>query len=38
MARSFESLVEIGRQRGYANPQYWARCVWNSRELKKLRK
>lgn len=38
MARSFDSLVEIGRQRGYANPHYWARCVWNSRELKKLRK
>ena len=38
MARSFESLVEIGRQRGYANPQYWAMCVWNSRELKKLRR
>lgn len=38
MAKSFESLVEIGRQRGYANPHYWAQCVWNSREMKKVRK
>jgi superfamily II DNA or RNA helicase len=38
MARSFEQLVELGRQRGYKNPRYWAQQVWNSRQLNKLRR
>jgi len=35
MANSYESLVEIGRQRNYKNPEYWARLVYNSRNSKK---
>lgn len=31
MARSYEQLVEIGRQRGYKNPEFWARAVWRGR-------
>lgn len=36
--QSFEALVQLGRERGYKNPQYWARQVWNARELNKLRR
>ena len=35
MANSYESLVEIGRQRNYKNPEYWAKLVYNSRNSKK---
>ena len=38
MTKDFNSLVELGRKRGYKNPTYWARCVWNSRQLRKLGK
>lgn len=31
MARTFPELVKIGRERGYKNPQYWARMVLQSR-------
>ena len=31
MARTLEELTELGRVRGYKNPGYWARCVYNSR-------
>ncbi|CAB4140278.1 SSL2 DNA or RNA helicases of superfamily II [uncultured Caudovirales phage] len=30
-ADSFEALVELGRQRGYKNPAFWASKVWASR-------
>ena len=31
-ARSFEELVEIGKQRGYKNPAYWANMILRSRK------
>lgn len=31
MARTFPELVRIGQERGYKNPQYWARMVLQSR-------
>ena len=31
-ANSFEALVELGRQRGYKSPEFWARKVWSSRQ------
>ena len=30
-ARDYASLVEIGYDRGYKNPEYWARCIINAR-------
>ena len=30
-AQTFEELVELGRQRGYKSPIFWARRVWESR-------
>lgn len=30
-AWTFEQLVEIGRRRGYKNPAYWAKCVYEGR-------
>lgn len=38
MTKSLEDLVKLGKSRGYSNPYYWARCVWNSREINKLRR
>lgn len=31
MAQSLEALIEIGRQRGYKNPAFWARKVFENR-------
>jgi DNA repair protein RadD len=31
-AQTFEELVELGRQRGYKSPTFWARRVWESRQ------
>jgi superfamily II DNA or RNA helicase len=31
-ADSLEALIELGRARGYKNPQFWARKVWASRQ------
>lgn len=31
-ARTLESLIHLGRQRGYRNPVYWARKVYSSRK------
>lgn len=31
-AGSLESLIQLGRQRGYSNPEFWARKVWASRQ------
>lgn len=31
MATDLNALIELGKKRGYRNPQYWARCVWASR-------
>lgn len=31
-ANSFDALVELGRQRGYKNPHFWAQKVWASRQ------
>lgn len=30
-ARSLEALIELGRIRGYANPEGWARHLWDAR-------
>ena len=37
-AQSLESLIELGRLRGYRNPSAWARYVWQAREAKHGRK
>lgn len=34
-AKSLEALIEIGKERGYKNPTYWAKMIINSRESKK---
>jgi DNA repair protein RadD len=31
-ANSLEGLIELGRQRGYKSPEFWARKVWASRQ------
>lgn len=31
-AQTLESLIEIGKQRGYRNPQFWARKVYEGRK------
>lgn len=31
-ANSLEGLIALGRQRGYKNPEFWARKVWASRQ------
>lgn len=31
MCRTLNELIELGRQRGYKNPAYWAKCVMNGR-------
>ncbi|SLK03908.1 DEAD/DEAH box helicase [Novosphingobium mathurense] len=31
-ANSLDALIELGRQRGYKNPTFWARKVWASRQ------
>jgi superfamily II DNA or RNA helicase len=31
-ANSLDALVELGRQRGYKNPHFWAQKVWSSRQ------
>lgn len=31
-ADSLEALIELGRQRGYKNPTFWAQKVWGSRQ------
>lgn len=31
-AGSLEALIELGRQRGYKSPEFWARKVWASRQ------
>lgn len=31
-ANSLEGLIDLGRQRGYKNPEFWARKVWASRQ------
>lgn len=31
-AGSLEALIELGRQRGYKNPTFWAQKVWASRQ------
>lgn len=33
--RDYESLVALGRQRGYKNPQYWAKMIIASRKRRK---
>lgn len=33
-ARSLEDLIKIGRERGYNNPVYWAKMIFNSRGRK----
>lgn len=38
MAKSLQSLIELGRMRGYSSPERWAEHVWRGRELKKQRK
>jgi len=30
-ATDMHALIELGKKRGYRNPTYWARCVWESR-------
>jgi superfamily II DNA or RNA helicase len=32
MARNEAQLIEIGKKRGYKNPQYWAKMIINSRK------
>lgn len=34
MAKTVHELAEIGRRRGYKNPEYWARCVLAARDNK----
>ena len=34
-AEELSSLVELGNQRGYSNPEGWARHIWTSRVAKK---
>ena len=34
MAKSYEALVLIGKERGYKNPQYWAKMILKSRKRK----
>ena len=34
MARTLESLIELGYKRGYKNPRYWAMTIINSRKNK----
>lgn len=34
-AGSLEALIELGRQRGYKNPRFWAEKVWSSRNSKR---
>jgi len=31
-ANSLEALIQLGRQRGYKSPEFWARKVWASRQ------
>lgn len=31
-ANSLDALIELGRQRGYKSPEFWARKVWLSRQ------
>ena len=31
MARDLNSLIELGKKRGYKNPYYWAKCIIESR-------
>lgn len=33
-AKDLQALIELGRQRKYKNPTYWAKCVLASREKK----
>lgn len=33
-ANSLEALIELGRQRGYKNPRFWAQKVWSSRQAR----
>lgn len=35
MAIELNALIELGKRRGYKNPQYWARCVWESRAMRR---
>jgi len=32
MTKTMAGLIELGRMRGYRNPQAWAHAVWNSRK------
>lgn len=34
MAKDLESLIEIGKKRGYKNPRYWAQVILESRKNK----
>ena len=34
MARDLDSLIEIGKRRGYKNPRYWAQTILESRRKK----
>lgn len=35
MAKTYEELIKIGKERGYKNPVYWAKMIINSRDRKK---
>ena len=37
MSRTFDTLVELGRQRGYRNPSAWAKYVYEARRAKGMR-
>lgn len=34
-AESVDALIELGRMRGYKNPDAWARHVWNARQQRR---
>lgn len=36
-AQSLDALIDLGRQRGYKNPEKWAGHVWTSRQAKRGR-
>lgn len=36
-AKTMDDLVSLGRKRGYKNPYWWAKQVFNNRQRKKLR-
>lgn len=35
MAKTYEELIKIGKERGYKNPYYWAEMIINSRDRNK---